>query len=81
MIVDLAEKLKLLEQDSDLPAEKAAKIDRINQELANSGKVDGLKEGTKAPDFAVPDHAGKEVVLSEELADGPMVLAFYRGKW
>lgn len=33
--------------------------------------------GTPAPEFALPDHTGKEVGLSQLLADGPLILYFY----
>ena len=40
-----------------------------------------LKVGDTAPDFALPDAQGRTVRLSEMLASGPVVLAFYRGSW
>ena len=33
--------------------------------------------GDPAPDFALPDHEGRTVRLSDLLADGKVVLAFY----
>ncbi len=41
----------------------------------------GLQVGDKAPDFALKDHQGKEVRLSETLKNGPVVLTWYRGGW
>ena len=44
--------------------------------------VDGaLGVGAEAPDFALPDATGREVRLSDLLAEGPVVLTFYRGAW
>lgn len=40
-----------------------------------------LSVGRPAPDFALPDDAGRVVGLSELLARGPVVLTFYRGVW
>ena len=40
-----------------------------------------LQVGDRAPDFELPDAAGGTVRLSERLADGPVVLTFYRGAW
>lgn len=40
-----------------------------------------LKEGAQAPDFTLPDSAGKEVSLSGLLREGPVVVTFYRGEW
>jgi peroxiredoxin Q/BCP len=37
----------------------------------------GLKAGDKAPDFTLPDTEGKPVTLSQLLAKGPVILAFY----
>ena len=41
----------------------------------------GLSAGQQAPDFDLPDPNGKPVRLSERLADGPVVLSFFRGDW
>ncbi len=34
-----------------------------------------------APDFALLDHTGREVKLSDVRAEGPVLLVFYRGHW
>lgn len=34
-----------------------------------------------APDFRLEDHTGQDVSLAETLADGPVLLVFYRGHW
>jgi peroxiredoxin len=41
----------------------------------------GLKAGDKAPDFTGYDQVGKQVELKKILAQGPVILFFYRGKW
>ncbi len=41
----------------------------------------GLEMGTKAPVFRGTDQNGNTVTLKEKLADGPVVLVFYRGYW
>jgi len=41
----------------------------------------GLKVGSKAPDFTLPDASGSTVTLSKELKEGPVILMFYRGAW
>ena len=38
-----------------------------------------VAEGTKAPDFTLPDQDRAPVTLSEELKKGPVVLAFFPG--
>ena len=51
-------------------------------DLAGSGIVDNsLNVGDLAPDFTLPDATGKSVTLSDLLANGPVVINFYRGQW
>jgi peroxiredoxin len=40
-----------------------------------------LRTGDPAPPFRLPDARGGEVALEDLLADGPVVLVFYRGAW
>lgn len=62
--------------------EKAAKYEEGIEAVAASGVVDkALKKGDEAPDFELPNAAGKTVRLSELLAEGPVVLTWYRGGW
>ena len=35
----------------------------------------------RAPDFTLPDQDGRPVTLSAELAQGPVLLVFFRGHW
>ena len=50
--------------------------------LAESGVLEGVKtKGDKAPDFELTDANGNTVALNELLAEGPVVLTFYRGGW
>lgn len=37
--------------------------------------------GAGAPDFRLPAHTGGHWSLKENLAEGPVVLIFYRGYW
>lgn len=41
----------------------------------------GLSVGDQAPDFEAPNYKGEMVKLSEQYADGPVILIFYRGGW
>ncbi len=51
-------------------------------QLINSGTAEqALKEGAQAPDFILPDARGNAVTLSHLLAQGPVVMTFYRGQW
>ena len=40
-----------------------------------------LKVGDAAPEFTLPDASGHEVSLKSLLAEGPLVISFYRGEW
>ena len=40
-----------------------------------------LREGAPAPRFSLPDAAGRVVSLDALLAQGPVVVTFYRGAW
>ncbi len=52
------------------------------EEVAQSGVLESaLKVGDKAPDFTLPDATGNDVPLSALLAEGPVVLTWYRGGW
>jgi hypothetical protein len=67
---------------SKLPPEVVAVMQNANAELLSSGILDRtLKEGSEAPEFALPNVRGRTMRLSELLARGPVVAAFYRGAW
>ncbi len=42
---------------------------------------EGLKVGDKAPNFIGTDQMGNEVVLTDVLKEGKVILTFYRGAW
>ncbi|WP_086930751.1 peroxiredoxin-like family protein [Agarilytica rhodophyticola] len=55
---------------------------RSTQELIESGQAEkALKVGDTAPKFVLTDAEGTEVSLTALLANGPVVLSFYRGVW
>src|SRR5207253_1224408 len=65
-----------------VPVEVLATFGREIEALARSGiAASGLREGTLAPDFTLPDVHGRAVTLSALLGQGPVVLTFYRGEW
>jgi peroxiredoxin len=47
--------------------------------MANIG-VD-IEVGERFPAFILPDEQGESFNLRSELADGPLMLVFYRGDW
>jgi hypothetical protein len=64
-----------------LPEEFRATSPEAIQNLMLHKTAEGLTIGETAPDFVLPDATGKEVNLYKALADGPVVLSFYRGSW
>jgi peroxiredoxin len=63
-------------------AELAATLQAGVDELDQSGIIErAVKPGDMAPDFELPNARGHTVALSTLLADGPVVLTFYRGGW
>lgn len=55
---------------------------RTTEDQVKSGVADkALKVGDKAPNFTLPNLHGESVSLSDLLAKGPAVVAFYRGAW
>ncbi len=65
-----------------VPATLAATMARADLELANSGTAAmALQAGDSAPDFELMDTIGGSVRLFDRLAQGPVVLSFYRGGW
>ena len=40
-----------------------------------------FKVGDQAPDFTLPDAAGRPVTLADYRGQKPVVLVFYRGYW
>jgi peroxiredoxin len=52
------------------------------EELQRDFRMDAaLKEGDLAANFTLPDALGRPVSLADRLAEGPVVLTFYRGTW
>ncbi|GGV20198.1 peroxiredoxin [Streptomyces filipinensis] len=69
-------------RQQQIPADIRAVMRRAAQELAASGQAQSaLAEGAQAPSFTLPSATGRSVGLDELLADGPVVLTFYRGSW
>lgn len=60
----------------------AAAVDREARTLLASGRLErAVRVGDSAPDFVLPDASDGRVRLSDLLCSGPVVLAFYRGRW
>lgn len=62
--------------------ERAAVYRAQAEALAASDLLEeALRTGDAAPMFTLPDAHGDPVALSDLLAEGPVVLSFYRGSW
>lgn len=65
-----------------VPAETADLFQKKTVELAQSGITDkALKIGDLVPQFSLSNAEGKEFSLASVLANGPVVISFYRGAW
>ncbi len=64
-----------------LDAADRAVMEQAAATLAEAMPDPGLPVGARAPDFTLPNAFGDEVRLAEILAQGPVVLTFYRGAW
>lgn len=53
----------------------------IERLIISGAAKHALKEGEQVPNFILPDTLGKDVALADLLAQGPVVIAFYRGAW
>jgi peroxiredoxin len=64
------------------PADVSAAFDAGIAAVAASGLAEhAMTVGEQAPDFTLPDTAGRPVALSELLPTGPTIVTFYRGGW
>ncbi len=64
------------------PASVHAVMHRATAELIASGQAErALKAGDIAPVFSLPDAQGNLHSSAELLAQGPLVVSFYRGVW
>jgi AhpC/TSA family protein len=82
--VTLQEQLDKLREaaKSRIPAEARAVMERQVADLRASGIMDRIaKVGRRAPDFTLPNAAGRPVSLADLRARGAVVLSFYRGRW
>jgi len=81
-VPDLGERISTFQTQNPPPdGRQQAVMEKAAHDLATALPEPGLRVGTRAPDFSLPDAFGKRVSLSGLLADGPVILTFYRGAW
>ena len=67
---------------SRVPQDTQTVMQQATADLGASGILDQtLKVGETIPDFALPNATGQTVNIRDLLAQGPVVIAFYRGGW
>lgn len=65
-----------------IPPDKAAVMHRATEALRRSGILERvIKVGDPLPPLALPNAWGQEVRAADLLAQGPLVLTFFRGAW
>ncbi len=65
-----------------MPAEIVETMEKAIDEIEAKTIGRGLDVGARAPDFELRDVTHDRTVnLQEALAEGPVVLSFYRGEW
>jgi hypothetical protein len=80
----LAERLDRIREsfEGQAPKEALAVMHRATSDLLESGIMDRIPApGDALPAFALPDTEGSEVRSGDLLAQGPLVVTFYRGEW
>ncbi len=80
----LQERLDTMREASKarIPPEARAIMQRSIDDLRASGIMERVvRVGQTAPDFTLPNAGSRPVSLQEQLARGPLVLSFYRGRW
>ncbi|NJR62365.1 MAG: AhpC/TSA family protein [Cyanobacteria bacterium CRU_2_1] len=64
------------------PSDKAAIMQRATETIAAEFETRRLLQmGDRAPEFVLPNAVGQSIRLTERLAQGPVILTFYRGGW
>ncbi len=84
MTDSLAAELRAVLQQGEqlIPDGKRELMERAGRELAASGQAArAAGVGDTAPAFRLPSATGEQTALADLLAEGPVVLTFYRGAW
>ncbi len=66
----------------EIPAEIREQMHIENETLRGSGMLESaIKPGDPLPAFEMPNHTGETVSSEALLAEGPLVISFFRGHW
>ncbi|MEO1523652.1 MAG: peroxiredoxin-like family protein, partial [Cyanobacteria bacterium J06633_2] len=67
---------------SQIPEDSQAVMAQATADLKVSGLTSrSLSVGDRLPEISLPDVHGNIVNIQERLANGPVIIAFYRGQW
>jgi len=80
----LKQKIEAYKEGFKKKAPQAAQeiMRRATNDLQNSPQmINTIKVGDMAPDFSLKNTANNDIVLSDLLDRGPVILSFYRGRW
>jgi len=70
------------QMQKDMPEDVRDLIGRETEKLKQTGIEDlAVKDGEAAPGFTLRNQLGEQRTLDGFLANGPVVLSFYRGGW
>ncbi len=80
-LTDELEKMKQAALET-IPAEITEIMDDATRAVADAGIAENsLGEGATIPSFSLPNAHGETVTSNALLAQGPLVISFYRGDW
>lgn len=75
-------KARRAEFNAEAPPERRELYERGVEEVRTSGVLQRARNvGDRAPVFRLPDATGESVALAPLIAQGPVVLVWYRGSW
>jgi peroxiredoxin len=70
------------ETEGRIPPALLADLQKSIDDVRNAGIANrALAAGDAAPEFTLPNAAGRPVVLADLLRRGPLIVSFYRGVW
>jgi peroxiredoxin len=68
--------------NAQMPKEQANAISKSVEDFMQTwNPANAINVGQSFPDFSLSDASGKQVSLKELLANGPLLISFYRGGW
>lgn len=70
------------QSQAKIPTAALAIAGRATADLRASGILERIPQaGAQAPEFILPNIHGQDISATDLLAQGPLVVTFYRGVW